>query len=91
MIIKQNIIPVDLPKDKMDMVMNMAYKAHKMIGCRGVTRSDFKFLNNKFYLLEINTQPGMTKLSLVPEIAAYRGISFLELIEWIMQDASKKK
>ena len=87
----EHIIPVDLPKGKMDIVMNMAYKAHKVIGCMGVTRSDFKFFNNKFYLLEINTQPGMTKLSLVPEIAAHRGISFLELIEWIMQDASKKK
>ena len=87
----KHIIPVNLPKGKMDIVMNMAYKAHKVIGCMGVTRSDFKFFNNKFYLLEINTQPGMTKLSLVPEIAAYRGISFLELIEWIMQDASKKK
>ncbi len=87
----EHIIPVDLPKDKMDIVMNMAFKAHKVIGCMGVTRSDFKFFNDKFYLLEINTQPGMTKLSLVPEIAAYRGISFLELIEWIMQDASKKK
>ena len=71
--------------------MNMAYKAHRVIGCQGVTRSDFKFFNNKFYLLEINTQPGMTKLSLVPEIAAFRGISFIDLIEWIMQDASKKK
>ncbi len=87
----EHIIPVDLPKGKMDIVINMAYKAHKVIGCRGVTRSDFKFFNNKFYLLEINTQPGMTKLSLVPEIAEYRGISFLELIEWIIQDASKKK
>ena len=87
----EHIIPVDLPKGKMDIAMNMAFKAHKVIGCMGVTRSDFKFFNNKFYLLEINTQPGMTKLSLVPEIAAYRGISFLELIEWIIQDASKKK
>ena len=87
----EHIIPVELPKGKIDIVMNMAYKAHKVIGCMGVTRSDFKFFNNKFYLLEINTQPGMTQLSLVPEIAAYRGISFLELIEWIMQDASKKK
>jgi D-alanine-D-alanine ligase len=87
----EHIIPVDLPKGKMDIVMNMAYKAHKVIGCMGVTRSDFKFFNNKFYLLEINTQPGMTKLSLVPEIAAHRGVSFLELIEWIMRDASKKK
>jgi D-alanine-D-alanine ligase len=87
----KHIIPVDLPKGKMNMVMKMAYKAHKIIGCRGVTRSDFKFFKDKFYLLEINTQPGMTKLSLVPEIAAFRGISFLKLIEWIMQDASKKK
>ena len=49
------------------------------------------FFKGEFYLLEINTQPGMTKLSLVPEIAAHRGVSFLELIEWIMRDASKKK
>ena len=87
----KHLIPVDLPISKMNTVMNMAYKAHRVIGCRGVTRSDFKFFNNKFYLLEINTQPGMTKLSLVPEIAAFKGISFLDLIEWIMQDASKKK
>ena len=71
--------------------MNMALKAHKIIGCRGVTRSDFKFFNGKFYLLEINTQPGMTKLSLVPEIAAYKGISFIKLIEWILKDAFTKK
>ena len=71
--------------------MNIALKAHRVLKCRGVTRSDFKFYKNKFYLLEINTQPGMTKLSLVPEIAAHRGMSFLELIEWIMRDASKKK
>ena len=71
--------------------MNIAYKAHKLIGCRGVTRSDFKFLIINFILLEINTQPGMTKLSLVPEIAAYHGISFIKLIELILKDASTKK
>ena len=71
--------------------MNLAYKAHKIIGCKGVTRSDFKFYKEKFYLLEINTQPGMTKLSLVPEIAAYKGIKFIELIEWILKDASTNK
>ena len=87
----QHIIPVDLPKHKLTQVMNIALKAHKKIGCKGVTRSDFKYFNEKFYLLEINTQPGMTKLSLVPEIAAYRGISFIELIEWIIKDAFKKK
>ena len=87
----QHIIPVDLPKSKFNKVMDLAYKAHKIIGCRGVTRSDFKFFNGNFYLLELNTQPGMTKLSLVPEIALYRGISFLKLIEWMLKDASKKK
>ena len=71
--------------------MNIAFKAHNIIGCNGVTRSDFKFYNGKFYLLEINTQPGMTKLSLVPEIAAYKGISFFELVKWILKDASAKK
>ena len=87
----QHIIPVDLTKSKFNKVMDIAYKAHKIIGCRGVTRSDFKFFNGNFYLLELNTQPGMTKLSLVPEIALYRGISFLKLIKWMLKDASKKK
>ena len=83
-----HIIPVDLKKIQLNKVLDIAYKAHRIIGCRGVTRSDFKFYKGKFYLLEINTQPGMTKLSLVPEIAKYAGISFIELIEWILRDAS---
>ena len=87
----EHIIPVKLSKNKLHEVMNMALKAHKVIGCKGVTRSDFKFYNNKFYLLEINTQPGMTKLSLVPEIAKYKGITFIKLIEWILKNASAKK
>ena len=87
----QHIIKIDLPIKKVNEVMNMAFKAHKAIGCRSITRSDFKFFNDKFYLLEINTQPGMTKLSLVPEIADFNGISFKELIEWILKDASKKR
>ena len=87
----QHIIPVDLPKYKLNQVLNMAHKAHKKIGCSGITRSDFKYFNKNFYLLEINTQPGMTKLSLVPEIAAHEGINFIKLIEWMLKDASKKK
>ena len=83
----EHIIPVDLPKDKMNMVVNMAYKAHKKIGCQGVTRSDFKFFNNKFYLLEINTQPGMTKTSLSPEQAKYCGISLTELVSKLISKA----
>ena len=87
----QHLIPVDLTKKKLKQVLDIALKAHRVIGCSGVTRSDFKFYNGKFYLLEINAQPGMTRLSLVPEIAAYKGISFIKLIEWILKDASKKK
>ena len=87
----KHIIPVDLTNKKLNQVLNIAHKAHKIIGCRGVTRSDFKFYKNKFFLLEINTQPGMTKLSLVPEIAEYKGIKFIELIKWILNDASKKR
>ena len=87
----EHIIPVELPKNKLNEVMDLSLKAHKIIGCKGVTRSDFKFYKNKFYLLEINTQPGMTKLSLVPEIAKYNGISFIKLIEWILKDATTKK
>ena len=85
------IIPVELSNNKLNEVMSLSLKAHKTIGCNGVTRSDFKFYENKFYLLEINTQPGMTKLSLVPEIAKYNGISFIKLIEWILKDAKTKK
>ena len=87
----KHIIPVDLDKKKYDELMNIALKVHNLIKCNGVTRSDFKFYKNKFYLLEINTQPGMTKLSLVPEIAAYKGISFIKLIELLLNDASKNK
>ena len=87
----KHIIPVELSKTNLNKVMNIALKTHNLIGCQGVTRADFKFNKNKFYLLEINTQPGMTKLSLVPEIAEYAGISFVELIEWIIKDASIKR
>ena len=84
----EHIIPVNLKKNDLNKVMNIALKAHNLIGCKGVTRSDFKFNKGKFYLLETNTQPGMTNLSLVPEIAAYSGMSFINLIEWILKDAS---
>ena len=87
----EHIIPVNLTKKNFNKIMNLAFKAHKLIGCRGVTRSDFKFYKGKFYLLEINTQPGMTSLSLVPEIAAHCGINFIKLIELILKDASTKK
>jgi D-alanine-D-alanine ligase len=87
----KHIIPVNLSKKNLNKVLDISLKAHKLIGCKGVTRSDFKFHKNKFYLLEINTQPGMTKLSLVPEIAAHKGLSFFDLIEWMLKDASIKR
>ena len=87
----KHIIPVDLSKKNLQKVMNIALKAHKLIGCRGVTRSDFKFYKDKFFLLETNTQPGMMKLSLVPEIANYVGMTFIDLIEWILKDASTNR
>ncbi len=87
----EHIIPVDLKKRKYNELMNISLRVHKLLGCRGVTRSDFKYYKNKFYLLEINTQPGMTKLSLVPEISSYHGINFISLLNLILKDASTNK
>ncbi len=84
----KHILPVNLPKKKILQVENIALKAHLITGCRGITRSDFRYDGKKFYLLEVNTQPGMTELSLVPEIAKYKGISFYNLIRWMIKDAS---
>ena len=81
-------MPARLKKNKYTEVLKIAKKAHKVLQCKGVTRSDFKFYKNKFYLLEINTQPGMTNLSLVPEIANYYGIDFPNLVEKLILDAS---
>ena len=84
----EHIMPARIKKDKYSEVLKLALKAHLALSCKGVTRTDFKFFKNKFYLLELNTQPGMTSLSLVPEIASYYGISFENLVEKILLDAS---
>ena len=84
-------MPARVNKEKYNEVLKLAKKAHLALKCRGVTRSDFKFFKNKFYLLEINTQPGMTDLSLVPEIANYCGITFSRLVEKILLDADTNK
>ena len=84
----KHIMPADISKNSYNKVLKLAEKAHQVLNCKGVTRSDFKLINNKFYLLEINTQPGMTDLSLVPEIAKYVGISFKELVKKIIDDAT---
>ena len=87
----KHVMPARLSKLKYSEVLNIARKAHNTFKCRGVTRADFKFYKGSFYLLEINTQPGMTSLSLVPEIANYVGISFEQLVEKILLDASVNK
>ena len=84
----KHIMPARLNKINYKEVLKIAKKTHQILECKGVTRSDFKFFNNKFNLLEINTQPGMTNLSLVPEIASYKGLSFENLVEKILLDAS---
>jgi len=87
----KHIMPAAIPKKNYNEVLRLAKKAHNVLGCKGITRSDFKFYKGKFYLLESNTQPGMTKLSLVPEIACYCGIAFDDLVLWMVKDASLKR
>ena len=87
----EHIIPIDISKNNYYQVTKIALKAHKILKCRGLSRSDFRFFSNKFYLLETNTQPGMTSLSLVPEIAKFNNISFKNLIKKILEDASINK
>ena len=82
-----HVIPADIGKSIYNKVKEMAVIAHKTIGCRGVSRADFRLDGENAYLLEVNTQPGMTPLSLVPEQAAYKGISFEELVIWMVENA----
>jgi D-alanine-D-alanine ligase len=88
----KHVIPVSMNESDYKKILDTALGAHNTLGCKGVTRSDFRYnesdKDNKIYILEVNTQPGMTNLSLVPEIANYYGISFNELVEWIINDAS---
>ena len=88
-----HLIPAPIPQPVYDEALRMAKAAHDTLGCRGVSRSDFRYDDtadggpNRLYLLEVNTQPGMTPLSLVPEQAKYRGISFPELVGWMVENA----
>ena len=86
----RHILPADLPADVTHAAMRQAELAHTALGCRGVTRSDFRYddLKDELVLLELNNQPGMTPTSLVPEQAAFRGMTYDDLVLWIVQDAS---
>jgi D-alanine-D-alanine ligase len=84
-----HVLPARISADATAGAMAMAQAAHAALGCRGVTRSDFRYdeVNDLLVLLEVNTQPGMTPTSLVPEQAAHRGIGFDDLVCWIVEDA----
>ena len=86
----QHVIPADLPAHVTEAAMEFALKAHQALGCRGATRSDFRYddKRDRLVILETNTQPGMTPTSLVPEQAAFVGMSFEQLVTWMIEDAS---
>ncbi|WP_439124208.1 D-alanine--D-alanine ligase [Marivita sp.] len=88
----RHVLPADVPKDITAACLDYAVRAHVALGCRGVTRTDFRWDENKgldgLILLETNTQPGMTPTSLTPEQAAHSGMSFGALCRWIVEDAS---
>jgi D-alanine-D-alanine ligase len=87
----QHVCPAEIPDEVRDAALKMARDAHDLLGCKGCSRSDFRWDDERgldgLYLLEVNTQPGMTPLSLVPEQARYRGISYPELVEKIVEAA----
>lgn len=83
----EHLCPAPLEKKEYDEVMDLALRAHRALGCRGLSRSDFRYDGKQFYLLEVNTQPGMTALSLSPEIAASVGISFNQLVKQLVDNA----
>jgi D-alanine-D-alanine ligase len=88
-----HIVPAPVPKAVFEEALRVAKKAHDALGCRGVSRSDFRYDDTesggpeKLYLLEVNTQPGMTPLSLAPEQALHVGISFPEFVAWMVENA----
>jgi len=89
----RHVLPADLSPKIYDLIQTLSVRAHEALGCRGVSRADFRFDDTpggtgELVCLEVNTQPGMTATSLVPELAAHAGLSFGELVRWIVEDAS---
>jgi len=87
----QHVFPADIPDDITEACKALAIAAHRLLGCKGASRSDFRWDDERgiegLFLLEVNTQPGMTPLSLVPEQAAHCGISYQDLVQWIVDEA----
>lgn len=88
----EHVLPAKISPDVYEEVRHLTLAAHRALGCRGVTRADFRYDEaagkQGLACLEVNTQPGMTETSLVPELAAHAGISFEELVRWMIEDAS---
>ena len=86
----RHVLPADLPPHVFEAALRISERAHAALGCRGVTRSDFRYddLNDDLVLLEVNTQPGMTPTSLAPEQAAFTGMAYADLVRWMVEDAS---
>ncbi len=88
----RHVCPAEIPAQISDAIMDFALRAHRALGCRGVSRSDFRWDDSRglagLFILETNTQPGMTPTSLAPEQAAAGGMSFVDLCRWIVEDAS---
>ncbi|MBU6156851.1 MAG: D-alanine--D-alanine ligase [Alphaproteobacteria bacterium] len=89
----EHVVPAKLHPDAYQSAMDLAEKAHAVLGCRGISRTDFRYDDTKgepgrLILLETNTQPGMTPTSLAPEQAAFKGISYQALCRWLVEDAS---
>ena len=82
-----HLLPAPLEPAVYDQAMGFAVKAHQALGCRGVTRADMRYDGDSLFMLEVNTQPGMTDTSLAPEQAAHAGISFEELVSWMVENA----
>ena len=82
-----HVLPAEVEGEVYDEAMRLALLAHQILGCRGVSRADFRYDGETLYILEVNTQPGMTPTSLVPEQAAHVGISFEELVTWMVENA----
>lgn len=94
--VTEHLIPAPVPPSVYEQVRELALAAHRALGCRGVSRADFRYDDTEdgtgeLILLEVNTQPGMTPLSLVPEMAAYEGMSFEDLVVWMVEDASCRR
>jgi D-alanine-D-alanine ligase len=85
----EHVVPARMPPEDFDRALRLSELAHAALGCRGVTRSDLRYdpVKRLLVLLEVNTQPGMTPTSLVPEQAAHLGTSFDQLVLWIVEDA----